>query len=151
HGVQVHQGARVLDVLFEGERAVGVKVQLEDGNQHEVRSKVVVDASGQSSLIQTRFNLRVWDPKLKKAALWTYFKGAKREGVDPGATLVLQTKGKQGWFWFIPLHDDVTSVGVVAALDYLFKNRGDDFQKIYWEEVERCPGLRPLLAGAEVV
>ncbi len=151
HGVQVHQGARVLDVLFEGERAVGVKVQLEDGGQCAVRARVVVDASGQSSLIQNRFNLRVWDPKLKKAALWTYFKGAKRAGIDPGATLVIQTKGKQGWFWFIPLHDDVTSVGVVADLGLLFKDRGDDYEKIYQEEVESCPGVQPLLAGAQRV
>src|SRR6476619_6023630 len=30
HGVQVHQGARVRDVLFDGDRATGVTVQYED-------------------------------------------------------------------------------------------------------------------------
>src|SRR5688572_10560141 len=45
HGVKVHEGVRVLEVLFEGERAVGVKLQEEDGTQREVRAKVVVDAS----------------------------------------------------------------------------------------------------------
>src|SRR5947207_5914984 len=53
-GVVVHQPARVLEVLFDGERAVGVRVQQEDGSQHEVRAQVVVDASGQSTMLQNR-------------------------------------------------------------------------------------------------
>src|SRR5947209_13722380 len=39
-GVEVHQPARVLEVLFEGERAVGVRVQKEDGTQEVVRAQV---------------------------------------------------------------------------------------------------------------
>src|ERR1700694_3395094 len=46
-GVRVHQPARVLEVLFEGDRAVGVRIQREDGGEEEVRAHVVVDASGQ--------------------------------------------------------------------------------------------------------
>ena len=46
---------------------------------------------------------------------------------------------KQGWFWYIPLHDDIVSVGVVAPFDYLFKDRGRLTSRSYNEEVERCP------------
>jgi flavin-dependent dehydrogenase len=150
HGVNVHEGVRVLEVLFEGKRAVGVRLKDTDGTEHEVRAKVVVDASGQSSLLLDRLGLREWDPLLKKAAVWTYWKGAYRDqGRDAGATIVLQTKEKKGWFWYIPLHDDIISVGVVAAHDYLFKDRASkDYETIYFEEVERCPGLQPRLAGA---
>src|SRR5437588_4175030 len=42
HGVDVHQPARVLDVLFDGQRAIGVRVQNEDGSTSEVRARVVV-------------------------------------------------------------------------------------------------------------
>src|SRR5262245_4481866 len=124
HGVDVQEGVRVLEVLFEGQRAVGVRIQSPDGRESEVRAGAIVDASGQSSVIMSRLGLREWDPVLKKAALWTYWKGAKRDtGKDEGATLVIQVQGKQGWFWYIPLHDDIVSVGVVAGYDYLFKNR----------------------------
>ena len=150
HGVTVHEGARVLDVLCEGERVVGVKVKLEGEDEKEVRAQVVVDASGQSSVVMDRMNLREWDPVLKKAAVWTYWKGAKREpGIDDGGTIVIQTQEKKGWFWYIPLHDDVVSVGVVAGYDYLFKNRETkDLEKIYMEEVARCPGVQPRIAEA---
>jgi flavin-dependent dehydrogenase len=83
--------------------------------------------------------------------LWTYWKGAYRDvGKDEGATIVIQVQGKQGWFWYIPLHDDIVSVGVVAAHDYLFQNRGTtDFETIYFQEVAKCPGVQPRIANAE--
>lgn len=150
HGVEVHEGWRVLEVLFEKERAVGARVADENEFAREVRAKVVVDASGQSSMIMSRLGLREWDPILKKAALWTYWEGAKRDtGKDEGATLVCSVQGKKGWFWYIPLHDDVISVGVVAAHEYLFKDRPEkDHEAIYFAEVERCPGVKKRIAGA---
>jgi flavin-dependent dehydrogenase len=150
HGVNVHRGVRVLEVLFEGDQAVGVRIKTEDGAEREVRARVVVDASGQSSLLIDRLGLREWDPVLKKAALWTYWKGAYRDtGRDEGATLVIQTEEKAGWFWYIPLHDDIVSVGVVAAYDYLFQNRPNkDMETIYFEEVARAPGLQPRIKNA---
>ena len=94
------------------------------GARREVRAKVVVDASGQAALLQNRFRLRVWDPVLNKGAIWTYWKGAYRDtGRDEGATMVIQTSNRSGWFWYIPQHDDIVSVGVVAPFDYLFKSR----------------------------
>ncbi len=141
HGVEVHEGVRVHDVLFEGDRAVGVRIKNEGGFE-DVAAKTVVDASGQNGLIMNRRNLRVWDPLLNKGAIWTYWKGAYRdEGKDAGATLVIQTGSKKGWFWYIPLHDDVVSCGVVAPFDYLFKGR-TDYAKTYDEEVEHCPGVK---------
>src|ERR671912_232777 len=44
---------------------------------------------------------------------------------DEGATLVIQTGTKNGWFWYIPQHDDIVSVGVVGPFDYLCKGRKD--------------------------
>jgi len=153
HGVDVHEGVRVLDVLFEDGRAVGVRVIDEAGVEREIRSTVVVDAAGQGCLIQDRLGLREWDPVLKKAAIWTYWKGAQRDaGRDQGATLVMQTKGKIGWFWYIPLQDDLVSVGVVAPFDYLFKGRSSkELEAIYFEEVDRCLGVQPRIANAQRV
>lgn len=147
-GVEVHQPARVLEVLFDGDRAVGVKVQREGAAPEEVRAKVVVDASGQSTMLQNRFKLRLWDPVLNKGAIWSYWRGAYRDtGKDEGATVVIQTTNKQGWWWYIPQHDDTISVGVVAPFDYLFKGRGTH-EQTYEEEVAACPAVQRRLSGA---
>lgn len=149
NGVQVHQATRVLEVLFDGQRALGVRARFSDGTEREIFAPVVIDASGQSTLIMDRFQLREWDPELKKAAVWTYWKGAFRDqGRDEGATLVIQTEGKKGWFWYIPLHDDIISVGVVANAEYLFQGNSRSLEEIYFGEVERAPGLKPRLESA---
>jgi flavin-dependent dehydrogenase len=149
HGVDAREGVHVLEVLFDGDRAVGVAIKDSDGIRREIRARVVVDASGQAALLQNRFKLRVWDPILNKGAIWTYWQGAYRDtGRDEGATMVLQTQNRNGWFWYIPQHDDIVSVGVVSPFDYLFKGRGTNHEKTYLEEVERCPAVKQRIRGA---
>jgi flavin-dependent dehydrogenase len=149
HGVEAYEGVHVLDLLFEGDRAVGVTIKDADGARREIRAQVVVDASGQAALLQNRFKLRVWDPILNKGAIWTYWQGAYRDtGRDEGATMVLQTQNRNGWFWYIPQHDDTVSVGVVSPFDYLFKGRGTNHEKTYLEEVDRCPAVKQRISGA---
>jgi flavin-dependent dehydrogenase len=151
HGVNAHEGVRVMDVLFDGDRAVGVTIRTEDGATRDVLAKVVVDASGQIGLLQNRLRLRIWDPVLNKGAIWTYWEGAYRDkGKDEGATIVLQTVSRNGWFWYIPLHNNIVSVGVVAPYDYLFKNRGG-YPETYEEEVNICPPVKERIAAAKRV
>ena len=151
HGVEAHEATRVVDVLFEDERAVGVRVRAADGSEREVRARVVVDASGQTGVLQHRLKLRVWDPMLNKGAVWTYWENARRDtGRDEGATLVLQNTTRNGWFWYIPLHDNIVSIGIVAPFDYLFKNR-TSHEQTYNEEVDRCPAVKERISAAKHV
>ncbi len=152
-GVTVHQGVLVKQVLFEGDQAVGVEVQMQDGSREKFFAKVVVDATGQTAMLSNKFRWRVRDPKLKKAVLYSYWKGAHREpDLNGGATLVLRTeKGSNGWFWYIPLENDITSVGIVADPEYLVQGRGQDLEKIYNEEIEKCAPCRRRVEGGERV
>ena len=151
NGVNVHEGVRVMEVLFDNDRAVGVTIKNEDGSLQDVKARVVVDASGQNGLLMNRLNLRVWDPILNKGAIWTYWEGAYRDtGRDEGATMVLQTTSKKGWFWYIPQHDNIVSVGVVAPFDYLFKGR-TNYAQTYEEEVERCPAVKQRISSGKRV
>ena len=148
HGVDAHEGVHVVEVLFDGDRATGVRIKDADGSRRDISATVVVDASGQAAMLQNRFRLRLWDPVLNKGAIWAYWEGAYRDtGRDEGATMVVQTPDKHGWFWYIPLHDNIVSVGVVAPFAYLFKGR-KDHEKTYNEEVERTPAVRARLKDA---
>jgi flavin-dependent dehydrogenase len=152
-GVAVHQKTQVKQVLFEGDAAVGVEALMADGSLQRFGAKVVVDATGQTAMLSNKFRWRMRDPKLKKAVLFSYFKGAHREpDLNGGATLVLRTQpGSNGWFWYIPLENDITSVGIVADPEYLVKGRGQDLAKIFNEEVEKCDPCRRRVEGAERV
>lgn len=148
YGVVVEEGVQATDVLFDGDRASGIRIRRADGEVEEIRAKVVVDASGQSGLLQHKRKLRVWDPALNKGAIWTYWQGAYRDtGRNEGATMVIQTPDRKGWFWYIPLHDNRVSVGIVGPFEYLFKGR-ESHEKTYQEEVDRCPALQERIANA---
>ena len=149
-GATVYQETQVKRVLFDGERAYGVEARMQDGSLQQFKAPVVVDATGQTAMLSNKFGWRVRDPKLKKAVLYSYFKGAHREpDLNGGATLVLRTpKGSNGWFWYIPLENDITSVGVVADPEYLVQGRGQDLAKIFYEEIEKVESCRRRVAGA---
>jgi flavin-dependent dehydrogenase len=150
HGVDVRPKTRVLDVLMDGETARGVRVKNQDGSVEDVYADVVVDASGQTAMISNRLKIRVADQKLKNASVWAYFKGAAREPgrLDEGATLVLQTKGKKGWFWYIPQHEDVISVGVVSHIDNIWQAGRNNAEEVFQAELENCPAVAKRIAGA---
>ena len=59
--------------------------------------------------------------------------------------------GSGGWFWYIPLEDDITSVGIVANPDYLLKGRGQDLAKIFEEEIQKTEACRRRVAEGKRV
>ena len=151
-GAEVCEKANVKDVVFEGSRASGVTAELADGSSKTLKAKVVVDASGQTALIARKLGLRRVDPKLQHASVFTRFTGAIRDaGIDEGATLIMHTAERASWFWFIPLPDDVTSVGVVGPIRYLFKQGEGDLQAMFDRELAICPALQERLRDAKQV
>ncbi len=149
HGADCFDQTRVLEPLFDATTAVGVRLQTADGGRRDVRSRVLVDATGQQALLAARLGLRVDNPRLHKAAIWTYYRGAHREpGEHGGATVILHTRDRAAWFWYIPLADDVTSVGVVADNDYLLKGRGTPAET-FAEELAKCPAVQGRVERAE--
>lgn len=154
-GATLRIGAHVMDVLFDGEQAVGVKVKLNNGPDGEpeiceIAAKVIVDATGQSSFIASRLGVKKKDPLLQKGTIWTYWKGAHRDpGKDEGATLIMQTEGKKSWFWYIPLSNDIVSVGCTGSMKYMFNKDRGSAEDVYQEELTRCPELERRLENAE--
>ena len=150
HGVTVREETEVTDVRMEHECAVGVTARAGDGPAEELYARVIVDASGIHALLSRKLKMRKSDPALRKASVYTFYKGARRDtGKDEGATLILHTEGKKGWFWFIPLEDDISSVGVVAAPEELFGNGSSERLEILERQIALCAPIRERLAEAE--
>ncbi|MEM1305152.1 MAG: NAD(P)/FAD-dependent oxidoreductase, partial [Planctomycetota bacterium] len=139
---------RVLEVLFDEDRAVGVRLQTPDGGERTVGSRVIVDATGQQSLIANKLGLKRINPDLKKAAIWRHYRGGERDESGGGVkTIILHTSDKQAWFWYIPQSNDVVSIGCVGDVDYLMKGRGKPAE-IIEQELDKCPAVRDRLRGA---
>lgn len=139
---------RVLDIDIRAKGNHRLKIETSDRKEIDVTSKVIVDSSGQSALIANRLGLKEYYPDLKKAAIWTYFENAVRNGGNnPEVTCILHTESKEAWFWYIPLGDGTVSVGLVGDNDFLLK-RGGSPQQTFETEMQNCPGLQRRLIDA---
>jgi flavin-dependent dehydrogenase len=149
-GAEVRQGVGVRDVIMDGSRVVGVRTDARDGVSETIHARAVVDASGRDSMLSRRFGWKDRDPELNKVAVWSYFKGALRDpGLDEGATTVAYVPQK-GWFWYIPLHSDTVSVGVVGEPSYLYRDTRDP-SAIFAREAAACAWIRDHIAVGEQV
>ena len=70
-GADVREGSAVVDVEFTDPRAP--VVALDDGTR--VTARIIVDASGQASLLARKLDLKVWDEAFRNLAVYGYFAG----------------------------------------------------------------------------
>jgi len=146
-GAEVREETTVTKLLKdESGRVTGVEVQAKDGTKEHLSAKLVIDASGKEAFASVREGWRVGDPHLNKVAVWTYYKGSKREpGIDEGATTIAFVPEK-GWFWHIPMHDDMVSVGVVAEGKYLSRGGVKDPKAMFEREIDENKWIEEHLA-----
>jgi flavin-dependent dehydrogenase len=158
-GAEVWMEANVNDVVLEPSvsgddlpRATGVVVTPKDGQPTRIGAKVVVDATGMNTLLSKKLGIRRGDPKLRKASLFAHYKGGRRDsGKSEGATLVLSTKQNDGWFWYIPLPNDIVSVGVVGDIERLMGDKSRTPEQKLDDEIVNCPGLADRMPGTRRV
>ena len=149
-GAVVFSNTKANEIIRNGHGAVtGVRALSDDGSRHSFHARMTVDATGRDGLLAVKERWRDRDPILNKIAIWTYYRNAVRDpGLDEGATTVAYLPGK-GWFWFIPLRDGVTSVGIVAEKDYLFRNGERDPAAIFAREIPENKWIADHLQPAE--
>ena len=111
-GAVVREETGIREVLFEGERAVGVVARGRGGEDEEVRAKVVVDASGQTAFLSGKLGTRCFDRKLKRAALFAHYEGVPRPAGKAAGDILLPIADGV-WYWIIPFSDGTASVGAV--------------------------------------
>ncbi len=145
-GAEVKEETTVKEWIKEAGRVAGVRAQMKSGETVEYRAALTLDCTGKEAFSTVRNNWRIKDPYLNKIAVWTYYKGAKRdEGIDEGATTVAYVPEK-GWFWYIPQHNDMISVGVVAEGKYLTRDGVKAPEQIFKREIEQNQWIKQHLA-----
>jgi flavin-dependent dehydrogenase len=150
NGVEVREGHQAVEVLFDGERSVGVRFRHESG-EGEVRSRYVVDASGQAGLLANRLKLRQWDSFFRNLAVYGYFEGGQRLAA-PDETNIFIESYPNGWFWQIPLHTGLMSVGAVVDAEWAQQPlREAGAREFLYEQIAAAPHSGEMLRDAEMV
>ena len=112
-GVDVREGYRVVQALFQEGKAYGVRYQTGSGGIRQLDAGFVVDASGQGGVLAQQLRSRRWDPFFHNLAVYGYFEGAGKLS-EPNETNIFIESFSHGWLWTIPLHTGMTSVGAVV-------------------------------------
>jgi flavin-dependent dehydrogenase len=123
-------------------------VEVEAGGAR-VAARWLIDATGQSTLLGKRLGTRSVLPELRKVAFVGHFTGVERRpGAEAGyPTIVMMA---DAWFWFIPLDEERTSVGLVIDRDSAARAGRPAAEMVAWG-VARCPFARRRMAGARAL
>jgi flavin-dependent dehydrogenase len=111
-GAEVHQEHRVMDTAFDAE-GVTLDVAGPAEARRKVRVQAVIDASGRLGLLARKFKLRVDEPQLANIAVFAHYSGVPRLEGRRSGDIRLYGRDDMGWFWFIPISEELMSVGVV--------------------------------------
>jgi ABC-type nitrate/sulfonate/bicarbonate transport system ATPase subunit/flavin-dependent dehydrogenase len=128
-GSRVIEGARVEKVEFAPD---GVRVSTkncsspasrdEEALTSSLRCKLVVDASGRSTILGSQLRLKRHDALFDQFAIHNWFEGVDRGTPETADYIHIHVLSlPRAWVWFIPINQTVTSVGIVT--------KGADFPK----------------------
>ena len=146
-GVTVHMPATVTGVAFDAE---GVTLEVDSGGDHlSHRARFLVDASGRDGFLAARIGRRSRVPNLGKVAAFAHVRGGRRfEGREVGNVRIYLFDG--GWFWWIPMANDLASVGAVVHARDARAYAGQP-EALFDAMVTRCAAVAEHLRHAERV
>ena len=148
-GADIREQHRVLDVAFD-DRGVTVTVQNSDigGSAHSVRAQAIVDASGRGGLLSRKFDLRVDEPRLANLAVFSHYSGVPRQDGRRAGDIRIVARDDLGWFWLIPISDELMSVGVVLPRSAATALKGIEPGMLLDRTIADTPVVARLLASA---
>lgn len=143
-GVAVHQPATVETLALDAD---GVTLQGQTGGEpFTVRARFLIDASGREGFVAGRLGRRERIPNLGKVAVFAHYQGAERlPGIDEGNVRIFLFE--DGWFWWFPLANDLTSVGCVMHARTV-KARPGSVEELFEDMIARCTRVANGLRGA---
>lgn len=150
-GVEVIEGCKVGAVDFQSDnQGAVVHATDDDGRERRWHARFVVDASGRDTFLANRFQIKHRNPRHNSSAMYAHFAGARRhEGQAEGNITIFWFD--HGWFWFIPMQNDITSIGMVTW-PYYMKTKGErSLEQFLRDGFAQCPKLTERLAEARLI
>lgn len=147
-GAQVHEGCKATGVVFEDDGSVRVTARLDDGAERRWHARFLVDASGRDTFLANRFRIKERNPRHNSSAVYAHFRHARRHEGDAEGNISIFWFD-HGWFWFIPMSNDTTSVGMVTWPYHMKTRAGRPLEQFLMDNIATCPKLQERLVNAE--
>ncbi len=145
-GARVAEQTRVTGISFGQERSLVTAIG-PDGAERQYAARYVLDASGRDTLLASKLGTRRANKHNNTAALFAHYRGVARRGGELEGFISVHL-AEDGWFWLIPLPDDVMSVGFVGN-QAAFKGRKGTPEQLFQARLDSSPSVSARMRGAE--
>jgi 1H-pyrrole-2-carbonyl-[peptidyl-carrier protein] chlorinase len=137
NGAKVLQGVQVKEVIFEEDRAVGVRAKVIDGWEKDLRAKLIVDATGRRCLIANQLKMKTKDKNFNQFCMYSWFDNVKPPPDHfEGYSLFYFIGLNQAWGWQFPLRNGHWSIGLVMDKND-FQRSGKTYEEFFSALVAR--------------
>ena len=170
-GADVRERHRVLDLAFDPD-GVTVTYRCDDDDQRRLttapapdmpaprpatpapasttlHARAVIDASGRASLLGRRFDLRIDEPGLANVAVFSHYAGVPRLDGRRAGDIRIVARHDGGWFWLIPISNELMSVGVVLPQRAFQAQPRLEHGELLQRLMADTPAVARLMASAE--
>ena len=146
-GAETLEATRVTEVSLgaDGNRST-VEATSDDGTIHRFAARYVLDASGRDTFMANKLRSKESNKKNNTAAVYGHFTGVERRTGDMEGYITVHLT-EDGWFWMIPIDDEVMSVGFVG-MPQAFKGRTGDMTQFFEERIARSPTVGARMRNA---
>jgi len=146
-GVDVREHHRVMQCAFDSE---GVSINAtHSATSVTLRAPVVIDASGRAALLAHTFGLRVDEPDLANVAVFSHYAGVPRASGRRSGDIRVIARADLGWFWLIPISQELMSVGVVLPQAVFKALPRMEPEVLLSQMIADTPAVTRLMAHAE--
>lgn len=127
NGAEVREETAIKGVEFFDDR-VELMAESKGSAPAKVGARYLIDASGRHSVLGNHFQLKETYPHLQKISIFAHYEGVEGDAGRDG-TLTRQLRAADRWFWYVPLPNERSSIGVVldTALFRQTKKSPEDF------------------------
>jgi flavin-dependent dehydrogenase len=153
NGSRAMERMRVVEVVLMQENGdtgrARVTARREDGTPQIFAPRFVLDASGRDTFMANRLHNKWTDKRNNTAAVYGHFRHVKCR-TDGGMVGCISIHlAQSGWFWVIPLQDEIISVGFVGT-QAAFKQRRGSMQAFLFDQIGQSRSLSMRMQEAEL-
>lgn len=148
-GARAEQGMKVTSVSFPSGARARVEAVGSDGATHVFAPRFVLDASGRDTFMAGKFREKHANKRINTAAVYGHFRGVERRTGELEGYISIHL-AEDGWFWVIPLPENITSVGFVGNQS-VFKARRSSPHELLFQRIEASPTVSARMRQAELV
>jgi len=146
-GATVLEGVRVTEIELGAKGDHRITALGPEGVPSAWVPRFLVDASGRDTLLLRHLGLKRVDKRNNTAAVFGHFRNVTRRSGSAEGMITMHLV-QHGWFWMIPLPDEIMSVGLVGTASF-FKTRTADLGSFFSRAVAASPSVAERMRNAE--